>query len=265
MSEIHTIMITSQKGGVGKTTISVNLAIALTLRGHKVLLVEGDIYNPSIAFHLGMEDTNLGVRAVLTNRIDLAKAATVHGPTGLHVLTGEQTTKQMSIKIKGIKSLYNQAKALDYRYIIFDTPPSIIDVEDIEMIKGFPSTDAIIVVTPEMSACISAVKLAKLYNQLGIRYEYLVNRIKNKKYELHVSEIEDFVDQRMHALLPEDDQVPLSIAMHIPLYLMNKKSKFSKEIEVLAKHIEAETVPGYDAPEENESKSPNRLKSFFKE
>ena len=58
----------------------------------------------------------------------------------------------------------------------------------------------------------------------------VINRVKNKRYEIHVKEIEEMFGSKALGVLPESEVVPKSIAMHIPAILLEKRSLFSKSI-----------------------------------
>ena len=121
MSRPYSVIVSSQKGGVGKTTIAVNLATALRQKGYKVLLIDTDYSNPCVGFHLGMESANAGVRAVLTEKAKLEDVVALHSPTGLHVLTGEISTKQFRPTNYQHSKLYDEIEKRGYNFVIIDT------------------------------------------------------------------------------------------------------------------------------------------------
>ena len=84
----YLIRIASQKGGVGKTTVAVNLSVALMQKGYDVLLVDADTTNPACGFHLGMEKSNRGYYDVIKKGANINEAISIHTPSGVHVLNG---------------------------------------------------------------------------------------------------------------------------------------------------------------------------------
>lgn len=74
MVKSYVLKVVSQKGGVGKTTMAVNLATALALSNYKVLLFDADFANPSVGFHLGMYDVNAGASDVASGKTSLRNA-----------------------------------------------------------------------------------------------------------------------------------------------------------------------------------------------
>ncbi|MGC8538210.1 MAG: hypothetical protein ACP5MZ_04525 [Candidatus Micrarchaeia archaeon] len=63
-----------------------------------------------------------------------------------------------------------------------------------------------------------------------MKHSLVINRIKNTRYEMHIREIEQMYGGEVMGFLPEDEIVPISIAEHIPAYVLNKKSKFSRAV-----------------------------------
>jgi MinD superfamily P-loop ATPase len=76
----YIIRMSSQKGGVGKTTIAVNLSTALSVKGYRVLLVDADIYNPCITFYLGLRSPTVGFKDVLLGKSKLEKSDILYSP-----------------------------------------------------------------------------------------------------------------------------------------------------------------------------------------
>ena len=156
----YLIKISSQKGGVGKTTISVNLATILQELGNNVLLVDFDIANPSVGFHLGIENQNLGISDILFKNAKISDVEVPHIPTGLMVIPGSIVWRQKEPSLLQIQRFLSELKKLKYDYIIFDTAPGYLVPEFSSMCD-----EAIIVTTPELSSCTSCVRLANSYKK----------------------------------------------------------------------------------------------------
>ena len=225
----YTIRISSQKGGVGKTTVAVNLATALSFFGSRVLLIDSDFINPSVGFHMGVQNTNMGIRAFLLGNATLKEAAITHAPTGMSVLAGEIHAQTFTPTKAQLSKLFDAINSAGYNFIIIDTPPGFFPEEDLTEFG-----EAIIVTTPEISACTSAARLANYYDKIHLKHSLVINRFKNKGYELHIKEIEEMYDGNILAVLPEDEIIPESVAEHIPAFMLDQRSKFSIGIRELA-------------------------------
>ena len=248
-SKPYIIRISSQKGGVGKTTIAVNLAIALSFyNSYKILLVDADLSNPSVGFHLGLSDANIGTTDVAKKTALMKSAIIIHAPSGIHVLPGNIIHSNNYIPTREqFNAFFSNLRKLDYDFIIIDTAPGLINsVNDV-----FKYYDEILVVTtPEMAAYTSAIRMAHLCNKFKTRHNLVVNRIRNKKFEIHLHEIEEAYGKVVVGALPEDDIVPTGIADHIPAYVLSRRDPFSLEIKEMAK-IYAAIKGNIDYNEEN--------------
>lgn len=237
MVESHAVMVTSQKGGVGKTTVAVNLATALKQSGFNVLLIDADYSNPSVGFHLGMQEANIGFRAVVSGKASLASAVAIHHPTGVHVLPGEISSTVPEFAPTYMRNLNNELLKSRYDFIVIDTAPGPMPKE---MLKPFVNANmftSLILLTPEMAACASALRLARTYERMRVMHSMAANRIKNRGYELGIGEIEDVLGEGIIAALPEDENVPVSIAAHIPLVILKSRSPFSVAVRELTRKI----------------------------
>jgi MinD-like ATPase involved in chromosome partitioning or flagellar assembly len=230
------IVVSSQKGGVGKTTIAVNLAAALNAAGYSVLLIDGDYANPSVGFHLGLENANIGLRAVLGGKASLQAATVVHNPTGLRVLPSEIRGEGLSAGHGQVRKLYRQLLASGYDYVILDMAPGPLPQQLLNVFRQWHGIEILLVLTPEMSACMSAVRLANIYDRLHIERRFVANKVTGRRYELRAQEMESAVGDRLLAELPEDEDVPISIANHIPAYVFYPRSPFTKSMRMLSMH-----------------------------
>jgi Mrp family chromosome partitioning ATPase len=164
----HTLMILSGKGGVGKSTVSVNLALGFAMRGYSVGLLDADIHSPSIPKMLGISH---GVLAPSGDGIE-----PVFIPPRLKVvsigffLPSEDTPViwRGPIKYNAIKQFIEDVRWGDLEYLIVDLPPGTGD-EPLSVAQIIGKVDgAIIVSTPQDVALLSVKKSVRFAEQLKI-------------------------------------------------------------------------------------------------
>jgi len=235
-NESHIIGMASQKAGVGKTIISVNLSVALKKMGYNVLLVDSDTENPSVGTYLGMGRVNIGYRDVMYGKAELEQATSVHEATGISVLPGAINSKPFTPAPERVHAVGLAIMASKYDFVIFDTAPGFT----INLTKFYGT--AMIVTTPEMPAVTSCIRLAADYDNAGIPHNLIVNRIKNRRYEISRQELEQIYEKKIMADIIEEEIVPLSISEHIPAYIIDPNTGFYKSITKIAKACSAEVV-----------------------
>lgn len=230
MEKSYSIRVSSQRGGVGKTTISVNLAVALGMLNYKVLLVDADFESPAVGNFLGLESVNIGVSDVAKGKATFQRAIIRHNVSGINVLPGT-LMQNGTLSQERLRSLLKKITALkDYDFIIVDTQPGQASHELAELYD-----EALIVTTPTMTSIGNSIKLASIYNKEHVIHDMVVNRTTSKQYELNNSEIEEGYGNRPIISLPEDPKVPLSEAQHIPVWILSPSSPFCQSLRVLVK------------------------------
>lgn len=159
------IAVGSGKGGVGKTTIAVNLAIALSRLGHKVGLLDADVYGPNVPLMLG---TNSSPKVVGDNRIEPLLA---HGLKVISVGLLNPGDKPLIWRGPMLHSIIRQFLGsvewgkLDY--LIIDLPPGTGDVA-LSLVQTVPLTGAIVVSTPSDVALQDARKAIEMFRQVKV-------------------------------------------------------------------------------------------------
>jgi flagellar biosynthesis protein FlhG len=230
MANPYIIRVASQKGGVGKTTIATNLAVTLSTLNYNVLIVDCDAANPSVGIHLGMVEANEGYKEVVEKKAKPSSVIVVHAPSGLKVLPGTIGGYSFTPEPARFWEFVSELSKMKYDFIILDTSPGFSIREPTKYYS-----EALLITTPEMSACTSVMRLAKLYTNDGLKHSLVINRIRNKKYEYSVDEIEDMYENRAIAAIPEDEAVPISVAQHIPTVMGFPKSEFSVGVKELGR------------------------------
>lgn len=160
------IGVASGKGGVGKSTVSLNLALALSQAGAKVGLLDADIYGPSIPLMLGMKD---GYMQVEENKLQPAES------NGLKVVSfgffAEQAHQAAIYRgpiISGIlKQFLVDTNWSDLDYLIVDLPPGTGDIP-LTLAQTIPITGILVVTTPQDVASNVAVKAIGMFEKLNV-------------------------------------------------------------------------------------------------
>jgi ATP-binding protein involved in chromosome partitioning len=153
------IAVASGKGGVGKSTVSVNLALALSKAGARVGLIDADIYGPSIPIMFGLE--NQRPKATQENGKTRIEPIEKYGIKLLSI--GFFTDPNQPVPWRGpmvstaVKQLFNDADWGELDYLVVDLPPGTGDIH-ITVTQSFPVTGAVIVTTPQNVALADAKK-----------------------------------------------------------------------------------------------------------
>jgi ATP-binding protein involved in chromosome partitioning len=167
MASVKNIIgVASGKGGVGKSTVSLNLALALSESGAKVGLLDADIYGPSIPLMLGMKD---GFMEVEENKLQPADS---HGlkvvSFGFFADQSNQAAIYRGPIISGIlKQFLVDTNWSDLDYLIVDLPPGTGDIP-LTLAQTIPITGILVVTTPQDVASNVAVKAVSMFEKLNV-------------------------------------------------------------------------------------------------
>ncbi|MFH1455797.1 MAG: AAA family ATPase [archaeon] len=224
-----TIGVISIKGGVGKTSTVVALGAVLTHDfGQKVLLVDANFSAPNLGIHLGIVKPDVTIHDVINGKAKIQDA--IYEYDGIHVLparvppTKINKMNNFSAKLETLKPFYD--------IILIDSSPSMHE----ELLAAMTASDEILVVTtpdyPTLSCTIYATQIALKKNTpiVGI----VLNKVRNKKFEVPIEEVEHCAGASVLAMLPDDVNILAALANHIPSTSFSPKSNSTIEYKKLA-------------------------------
>ncbi|MVZ63034.1 Mrp/NBP35 family ATP-binding protein [Sphingobacterium humi] len=169
------ILVSSGKGGVGKSTVAANLALALANSGASTGLLDADIYGPSVPIMFGLD----GARPESTQTADGKTKIVPIEKFGLKLLSiGFFTDPNQPIPWRGpmatsaIKQLFNDTDWGDLDYLVVDMPPGTGDIH-ITVAQQYPIAGALIVTTPQQVALADTIKGMAMYQMEGVQVPIL--------------------------------------------------------------------------------------------
>ena len=241
------IVITSGKGGVGKTTTSANIGTALALQGKRVCLVDTDIGLRNLDVVMGLENRIIyDLVDVVEGRCKLHQALVKDKRFNdlLYLLPAAQTSDKNAVNPDQIKELIANLKQ-DYDYIIIDCPAGIE--------QGFKNAvagadQAIVVTTPELSSVRDADRVIGLLEKEDHieRPKLVINRIRTHMMKngdmLDVDEITTHLSIELLGIVIDDDLVIKASNDGEPIVL-NPESRASLAYRNIARRILGESVP----------------------
>ncbi len=144
----HVIAVASGKGGVGKSTVSVNLAVALARRGYKVGILDADMHGPDIPIMLGIKDRPVGQAGML---LPLEKYGIKMISTGSLAGDGTPIIWRGPLVNKAIKEFLGHVNWGELDYLVVDLPPGTGDAP-LTLAQAIPIAGVVIVTTPQKVA-----------------------------------------------------------------------------------------------------------------
>ena len=246
------IVITSGKGGVGKTTTSANIGTALAKSGAKVVLIDTDIGLRNLDLLLGLENRIVYTLVdVVEERCKLKQALVKDKKNpNLCLLAAAQTRDKTAVTAEQLKEICEELQE-DYDFILVDCPAGIE--------HGFQTaisgaSEAIVVTTPEMSAVRDADRIIGLLEaKEEIKsYKLLINRVRPNLIKandmMSVDDVVDILSCNLIGIIPEDTGIITSTNRGEPI-VNDENSLAGKAYKNVALRIQGEEVPFLDIDE----------------
>ncbi|MEA4883089.1 MAG: septum site-determining protein MinD [Clostridia bacterium] len=239
------IVVTSGKGGVGKTTASANIGAALAMAGPNVALVDADIGLRNLDLVLGLENRIVyDLVNVVEGRCELRKALIRHKKLdNLCLLPASQSRDKTSVTPEQMRRLADELRE-EFDYVILDCPAGIE--------QGFKNAiagadKAIVVTTPEMSAVRDADRIIGMLESEDIRRPWLVvNRIRPDMVKRHdmmeVDDLIEFLKIELLGVVPDDESIIVATNKGEPA-VMDDRSKAGRAFRDIAARVMGEDVP----------------------
>jgi len=241
------IVITSGKGGVGKTTTTANIGAGLAQKGHRVVLVDADIGLRNLDVVLGLENRIVYDLVDVTEKRCDIKQALIRDKrfADLYLIAASQVRDKNAVSQKQMQAL-TQTLAMQFDYVLIDCPAGIE--------QGFKNAtagaeEAIVVVTPELSSVRDADRIIGLLTSGGMAetdISLVINRIRPKMIEkgnmLSPEEVADILGIGVLGVVADDESVIVN-ANRGEAAVLRKKSLAGKAFRNICARMEDVQVP----------------------
>jgi septum site-determining protein MinD len=232
MAKIYAII--SGKGGVGKTTTTINLGTSLNRLGEDVIILDANLTTPNVGIHLGAPIVPTTLNHVLNNQAKLEDAIYEH-ESGTKILPASLSLKEVKkIKYSKLSEITKKLKKIT-NHILIDSAAGLGE----EAKSAIHACDEIIIITnPEMAAVTDALKTIKLAEEMNKPVKgVIVTRYTGKRTEMSIPNLKDMLEKPLLGIIPEAHEVKESQVMKNAVIHTHPKSQVTKTYVTTSKRL----------------------------
>lgn len=202
------ITVTSGKGGVGKTTTTINLGAALNELNKEVIIVDANLTTPNVGLHLGAPIVPVNLNHVMNGKAKVSDAIYEHD-SGTKVIPSSLSVKELrNLKHDKLKDVAKKLKGMA-DFVLLDSAAGLGD----EATASIEAADELVIVTnPEITAVTDALKTVKLAQELGKKVKgVIITRVSGNQHEMSIGNVKEMLDLPILGVVPEDKKVLASL------------------------------------------------------
>ena len=247
------VVVTSGKGGVGKTTTSAAIATGLALQGHKTAVIDFDVGLRNLDLIMGVERRVVYDFVNVINGEATLKQALIRDKKadGLYILPASQTRDKDSLTQEGVESIINELKSDGFDYIVCDSPAGI---ERGAFMAMYFADEAIVVINPEVSSVRDSDRVLGLLQSKtqkaeqgdSVKEHLLITRYSPERVDdgdmLSLEDILDILAIPLIGAIPESDAVLQASNRGVPI-ILDQHSKAGQAYADVVSRFLGETVP----------------------
>jgi len=230
----RTIAIIGGKGGVGKTTLTSNLASALAQLGQDVIAIDANLTTPNLGIHLGLHFAPHTIHHVLKGESKLNDSIYPH-QAGFKFIPASMSVEDLEgVDAGRLQEItFNLIGKSDF--VILDSAAGL----GREAISALNASDEVLIITnPDLPSVADALKTAKLAERLNKKIVGVVlNKIGKKRYELTRNEVEEMLSYPVLAEIPEDRTLAKALFAKTPVVNFDPQSPAAKQFRKLAHNL----------------------------
>lgn len=204
------IALCSAKGGVGKTTSTVNIGSALNFLKKETIVIDGNITSPNIGLHLGAAVVPVNLHHVLAGKNHIFEAIYEH-PSNLKIIPSSLSIDSLEkIKPEKLANVLNDLSGVA-EIVLIDSPPGLGN-ETLAVLNAVD--EVILVTTPELPSVTDTLKTARITERLGKTITgVILTRVNNDNLEMGIRNVESMLDHPVIGVIPEDKNIRKSLIL----------------------------------------------------
>jgi len=248
------IGIVSGKGGVGKTTFSANLSIALTALGKKVVVIDCNVTTPHLSYYLGVKNFSTTINNVLSGDVDVAFAPLDQNGV-MFIPASEKFTDLKNVNMQDLEKIVKKLANLErFDFIILDSAAGL-GRETIGVMNA--CNEIIFVTTPTAPSIMDIVRCNEVARMVGhSKFSIVLNMVRGKKYEITPEKAEEIFSMPVIGQVPFDENVMDATAEGVPILWYKPNSPSCMPLMQIAGNIagvEPQAAADGELVEETES------------